>query len=600
MNIEINKINIFEKRLFSLKRLLAIFIIILSMVLIGFTTNVNNQLTITITTKNSVSLENNIVGNNFKTDSKAMVTNYNEITMLPGYSVDFKGYIGGIYNDNARKVVVDQNENIYVIGYTYSSDFPMKNAWNATFGGGNTDVYVAKFSQDGNLLWSTFLGGSGEDQGWGIALDANDNVIVTGITGSTNFPILNGYQSGNRGGFYDGFLAMLNTDGNLLWSTYLGGSGNEYTSGVTVNNQNDILVVGYTTSLDFPLKNAWYSSTSAGTYTTFVSKYDLNGVLIANTLIGGSNNDLAYCITSDSNGNIYIAGETNSADYPIINSYQNTFNGSYDGFISEFNTTGQLVFSTYIGGAGSDIVYGIAVHSNIIDVVGQTFSSSNFPIKYAFNSTFGGSNDAFVTQLTNTGQLTFSSFFSGNAGGTAYSVSLDTDGNLFISGMTDSTNFPVQNALQNSNRGYTDAFIAKVSPNGTLLFSTYQGGNYDDRGDCIVLTPHNNIVIFGTFNSDGLGTSNAYYTNNSGSSDGFIIKLLSNNTQPSSTSDPPGQNSGTTTMTVTESGLETTSSSTNESQGVDQQVLSNPIFSGAIGLMILSMLLNTVLLFRKK
>ena len=537
----------------------------------------------------------------FQSDTSGSITNdntgssiYPKLSQLTGYKVDFKGYIGGNLSDSAKGVVVDQNENIYVVGDTYSFGFPTKNAWNATFGG-LTDVFVAKFSQDGNLLWSTFFGGSNYDIATGIALDSYNNVIISGYTKSTNFPLLNGYQSQNLGS-YDGFLAKFTTDGKLLFSTYIGGSNNEFAEGVTVNNQNEIFIVGDTASTDFPLKNPWYSSTFTGTEMIFISKYDSQGVLISNTLIGGNNIDAPYCITSDSNGNIYIAGETNSADFPVVNGYQNTLNGSYDGFISEFNSTGHLVFSTYLGGSNTDLIYGIAVQSNNIDVVGYT-GSSNFPTKNAFNATYGGGiYDAFVTQITNNGEINFSSYFSGSTADLAFSISVDSNGNLYISGETDSTDLPIKDGLQNTIGGYLDMFIAKVSPTGTLIFNTYLGGIYDDTGQSITVTPHNNIIVFGSVASNGLGSSNAYYTNSSGGGDAFMIKLTDLNTpQPTSsttTSQSSQGASGTTTVTVTESG--------SGSGALDSQILSNPIFSGVTVVMVLVLLLNTVLIFRKK
>ena len=577
-----NKIDFFtEKKVSYFKITLLLLMFMLSINITGLNSN-NNDVN-----------SSKAMSNNIKSDNMANININAKISQLTGYKVDFKGYIGGNLSDDAQGVVVDQNENIYVVGYTYSYGFPTKNAWEATFGG-NTDVFVAKFSQNGNLLWSTFLGGSNYDVATGIALDSNNNVIISGYTTSINFPTLNGYQSQNLGS-YDGFLAKFDTDGKLLFSTYIGGYGDDFANAVSVNKNNEIFVVGQTKSADFPLKNAWYSSSFTGTEMSFVSKYDSQGVLISNTLIGGNNIDVAYCISSDSNGNIYIAGETSSTDFPMVNSYQNSLNGSYDGFVSEFNSTGQLVFSTYFGGSASDIIYGIAVHSNKIDVAGAT-GSTNFPTKNAFNAVYGGGiDDAFVVQLTNTGSLDFSSYIAGNTADLAFSVSVDSNGNIYISGDSDSSSFQVKDALQDTNKGYMDMFIAKVGSNGSLIFNTLLGGIYDDIGKSITVSPHNNIVVAGSSASDGLGSSNAYYTNTSGGGDAFIIKLTDLNTpQPTSTTSPAGQNTEPTTVTVTES------ANTTETGGVDQQIFSNPIFSGAIGLMILSMLLNTVLLFRKK
>ena len=332
--------------------------------------------------------------------------NTNTPLIIDPYVLGFSTYLGGTGNDQGYAIAVDASGNTYVTGST-SGNFPTINAYNNTFGG-FSDIFVTKFNTTGNgLVFSTYLGGTGDDEGYGIAVDTTGNVYVTGYTQSSDFPTKNAYNANyNGGGIADVFVTKLNVTGNgLVFSTYLGGTGNDEGYGIAVDTAGNAYVTGYTNSGNFPTENA-YNASFSGIYDTFATEISP----ISSTYLGGTGSDYGYGIATDTVGNIYVTGYTNSGNFPTVNAYNTSFGGGYDTFVTKLNATGNgLVFSTYLGGTGNDEGYGITVDTTgNVYVTGST-TSNNFPTKNAYNSTFGGLNDVFVTKLNATGNgLVFS------------------------------------------------------------------------------------------------------------------------------------------------------------------------------------------------
>jgi hypothetical protein len=246
----------------------------------------------------------------------------------------YSTYLGGSNSDHGRGIAVDRSGSAYVIGDTYSTNFPTKNPYQGTRNDSD-DVFVTKLSPRGNtLLYSTYLGGSSFDIGLGIAVDRNGSAYVTGYTGSTNFPTKNPYQ-GTLKGYRDVLLTKLSPGGNtLLYSTYLGGSGSDYGCGIAVDRNGSAYVTGWTDSINFPMKNP-YQGTLNGNDDAFVTKLSLtDGCPVYSTYLGGSEYDYGLGIAVDSNGSAYVTGDTTSTDFPIHNASQNSYAGSQDAFVA--------------------------------------------------------------------------------------------------------------------------------------------------------------------------------------------------------------------------------------------------------------------------
>ncbi len=327
----------------------------------------------------------------------AFVTKLNAL----GNGLVYSTYLGGSSYEYGQGIAVDAEGNAYVIGYTYSSNFPTMNPFQATFGGGN-DAFVTKLNAAGTaLVYSTYLGGSASDVGNGIAVDVAGNAYVTGYTNSTNFPTMNPLQATSGGG-YDAFVTKLDGVGNAaFYSTYLGGSDAEQGQGIAVDAEGNAYVTGITYSADFPTKNP-FQATFGGGYDAFVTKLNATGTaLVYSTYLGGSSYDSGGAIAVSA-GNAYVTGYTFSSDFPTKNPFQATYGGGdEDAFVTKLNTSGNaLVYSTYLGGNGIDGGLGIAVDAGSVYVTGYT-TSTNFPTMNPFQATFGGSSeDAFVAKIS--------------------------------------------------------------------------------------------------------------------------------------------------------------------------------------------------------
>ncbi|MFW9887740.1 MAG: SBBP repeat-containing protein [Candidatus Thorarchaeota archaeon] len=323
-----------------------------------------------------------------------------------GSTLLFSTYIGGDRNDRANCIAIDFSGNAFVAGYTSSSNFPIFNAYNSTYGG-EGDCFVFKLSADGSTLhYTTFIGGGRYDEANCIAIDLSGNAYVTGETRSPNFPTINAYNS-TYGGNFDCFVLKLSANGSTLYcSTFIGGSGHDEATSVAVDSSGNAFVAGYTSSPNFPTFNA-YNSTYGGEGDCFVFKLSPDGsTLLYSTYIGGDFYDWAASIAVDRIGNAYIAGVTSSSNFPTLYAYNQTYGGGlpwwpiFDCFVIKLSKFGSLLYSTYIGGWSSDEANCITVDAfGYVYVTGHTYSE-DFPTAEGCNSTYSGGQDCFVLKLS--------------------------------------------------------------------------------------------------------------------------------------------------------------------------------------------------------
>ncbi|MFX0091418.1 MAG: SBBP repeat-containing protein [Candidatus Hodarchaeota archaeon] len=321
-----------------------------------------------------------------------------------------EGYSGYGYTKFPNAIMVDAEGNSFITGYTESSDFPTLNAYQTSHGGGK-DVFVAKLNATGNgLVFSTYFGGSNDDYGYDLTIDATGNIYITGETGSSDFPVTsNAYQS-IYGGYGDAFITKLDATGTgLMFSTYLGGNASDGAYGTVVNAAGYCYITGYTYSSDFPVTPHTYQSTRNGSKDIFVTKLNATGTGLAfSTYLGGRGFDEGFGIAVDGVGNCVVVGATSSSNFPTKNAYQDHFGGLDDDvFVTKLNATGNgLVFSTYLGGDGIQVGLGIAVDAaGNSYITGFTFSRA-FPTKNAYQDHFGGGGgDLFVTKFSDFGFL---------------------------------------------------------------------------------------------------------------------------------------------------------------------------------------------------
>jgi hypothetical protein len=430
--------------------------------------------------------------------------------------LSYSTYLGGNGGDCGAAIAVDASGNAYVTGNTTSTDFPTTaGAFQVPFGGNiNGDAFVTKLNPTGTaLVYSTYLGGSGEDEGQGIAVDAAGNAYVTGYTRSNNFPITAGaFQTtfADPAGSGDVFVTKIDPTGAaLVYSTYLGGSGDERTwsiGRIAVDRSGSAYVTGSTLSADFPITAGAFQSVHSGAFDNpFVTKLDPTGsTLIYSTFLGEGT---GHGIAVDSNGSAYVIGNVQGPFPTTSGAVQRT---SGEVFVTKLDPTGTtLIYSTLLGG-GREGGEAIAVDAEgNAYVTGYTYSA-NFPTTPgAFQPIFGDAldppnrfgpdPDAFVTKLNPTGSaLVYSTYLGGNGGDRGAGIAVDAAGNAYVTGGTGSTNFPTTpGAFQPTCGG--DAFVTKLDPTGSaLVYSTCLGGVDADYGQGIALDGNANAYVTGS------------------------------------------------------------------------------------------------------
>jgi uncharacterized protein with LGFP repeats len=390
------------------------------------------------------------------------------------------------------------------------------------------------------LVYATFLGGSNHDAGLGIAVDAEGEAYVTGMTASLNFPSATPVQAVLSGGYDAFVVKLSPDGSQLVYATYLGGSGDENMyeglayGDIAVDATGAAYVTGSTTSRDFPTVQALQPAHGGGPSDAFVAKLSPEGQLVYATYLGGSGMDMGRSIAVDATGAAYVTGQNESEDFPTMRPFQTTQGGFFkDGFVTKIDATGsQLVYSSYLGGNQGDLGFGIAVDTaGHAYVYGET-GSPNFPTTPgAFDPTCGtdgacnGSGDLFITKVDATGETLLYSTYLGGSGedriAASHGMAVDTDGGVYVTGHTRSADFPTTYGQQLN--GPSDAFVAQLNPQGTALgYAVFLGGAGDDHGLAIAVDLAHNAYITGGTGGTFPTTDEAYRCGDPGA---FVTKL---------------------------------------------------------------------------
>jgi len=410
-------------------------------------------------------------------------------------------FLGGSDDDNGNSLILDTSGNVYVTGSTYSSDFPTTSGAYDTFSDGSA-AFISKLNGGlTDLLASTFLGGSNSDYGYSMALDTSGNVYVTGYTSSSDFPTTSEAYDTSFNGTGDVFVSKLNgrlTD--LLASTFLGGSNSDYGYSMALDTSGNIYVTGCASSLDFPTTSGAYDTSFYGSslyavkrYDAFISKMN-DGLtdLLASTSLGGSGNyygnifygqDYGRSLALDTSGNVYVMGYTQSTDFPTTSGAYDTSNGGYyddyDVFITKLNSgLTSLLASTFLGGSNSDYGYSMALDmSGNVYVTGVAYSSDFPTTSGAYDTSSDGSDDVFISKL-NSGltSLLASTYLGESATNCAYSLALDISENVYVTGKTNSPSFPTTSGAYDTSYDLhsSDDFVVFISKlDGNLSGSAF-------------------------------------------------------------------------------------------------------------------------------
>ena len=434
----------------------------------------------------------------------------------------YSTYLGGTDYNYAMGIAVDSLGYTYVAGYTSSVDFPVVGGVQGIFGGGSCDTevntapcfdaFVSKLNPQGTgLVYSTYLGGTGDDEAVRIAVDSSGQAYVAGFTDSLDFPTAGPLQGSNGGGTcgtatyptpcYDAFVAKLTASGsNLVYSTYLGGTGDDFASSIAADSSGNAYIAGLTSASDFPVTAGTLQTTyGGGPFDGFVAKISPTGSsLIYSTYLGGSLEDHVNGIALDSSGDAFLTGQTDSANFPVKGGFQTLYTATtcgsalsnipcFEGFLAELNPTGTaLLYSSYLGGSAASYGSDIAIDSSGAAYVAGWTTSKDFPVTQgAYDNGWGGTNEIFVAKIApGGGAIDYATYLGDIYPDQANAIAVDGSGNAWIAGFTYGGKFPVVSPLQASSGGFYDAIVSELDPTGSkLLFSTYLGGTGDESAN---------------------------------------------------------------------------------------------------------------------
>jgi len=440
-------------------------------------------------------------------------------------TLSWNTFLGGSGSDAGNGLAVDGSGNIYVTG---SSSATWGNPLRAHSGG--YDAFVAKLDPDGALLWNTFLGGSGDDLGEGVALDGSGHIFVTGRSNASWGSPLREYGGGYCGyrvpiPCTDAFAARLDADGALLWNVFLGGSQNDFGYGIAVDGSGHVYVTGGSgTTWGNPVR----THSGAG---AFVAKLDPNGALLWHSFLGGSDGALGYGIALDGSGHIYVTGDS----FATWGSPLRAHSGGYDAFVAKLDAHGELLWNTFLGNSGYDSGRGIALDdSDHVYVTGGSDATWGSPLRTHSGGACGSAPgiypciDAFVAQIDADGALLWNSFLGGSHNDFGYGLAINANGNLSVTGYSSATwASPLQPYSGGTcGDGYTfpcpNAFVAQLNLNGFLLWNTFLGSE-TDSGKGIALKGTSHVYVTGW----SLATWGAPLRAHNGNSydDAFVAKL---------------------------------------------------------------------------
>ena len=447
----------------------------------------------------------------------------------------YSTFLGGSSYDGGYAIAVDGAGSAYVTGWTESSDFPATPGAFDRSHNGDLDAFVAKLNPAGSgLAYATFLGGNYHDYGRAIAVDGAGSAYVTGDTSATNFPTTPGAFDTSYHGGRDAFVAKLNPAGSgLAYATFLGGSDGDRGDAIAVDGTGSVYVTGDTESSDFPATPGAFDRSHNGYVDAFVVKLNPAGSGLAYaTFLGGRYYDFGYAIAVDGTGSAYVAGWTDSSDFPTTpGAFDRSYHGSGDAFVVKLNPAGSgLAYATFLGGSVDDGGRGIAVDgAGSAYVTGVTYSSDFPTTPGAFDRSYNGWYDVFVAKLNPAGSdLAYATFLGGSIDDIGTAIAVDGAGSAYVAGYTRSGDFPTTpGAFNTSHNGGDDVFVVKLNPAGSVLaYATFLGGSSYDGSHAIAVDGAGRAYVTGyTWSSDFPTTPGAFDRSHNGSFDAFVAKL---------------------------------------------------------------------------
>jgi hypothetical protein len=471
----------------------------------------------------------------YKLDPEADIRVGSELVIDPTPSINWGTYLGGPGSELANTVKLDGFGFVYFGGSTTSSSgIATSGAHQTTFGGGAiSDMFLAKFDLNGNRIWTTYIGGSGDDQLFGLTADASANIYFTGSSGSTSGIATPGAYQTTNAGQTDLVVGKISTSGVMQWCTYLGGTLNDVGYAIDYNS-NGICVVGTTVSTaGIATAGAAQTSFGGGSFDGIICRFTDAGALSWSTYFGAAGSDVLRAVEYNAVGEIILTGNTTSTSGLTTSGVHQTTNmGSNDGLLAGFTGSGTKSWCTYFGGNASEVCLDLGINSsNAIVLTGYTYSSGGIATAGAYDLSFSGGGDVFIQVFNDTGNRLWGTYFGGSGTDMGYALHIDPVDNIFIAGNTSTTSaFATSGAQQVTfGGGSSDGFFAQFNTAGTLNWSTYMGGAGEDYLRAVTVDVLSGAFAAGFSNSgSGIATPGAHQTAiASASNDAVLIKYNS-------------------------------------------------------------------------
>ena len=417
-------------------------------------------------------------------------------------------YYGGTKGDYGTEICVNSLNQIYATGYSFSNNFVTTPGAFQEGNNGSYDSYLIKLNPDGTREWATLIGGNADDFQRGISLDVDENIYMVGTTYSSVGLSYNGYQN-IKGGLADQYLIKFTPAGSRVWCTYYGGALDDFSRAVTVDQNSNVFITGYTESLNQIAYNA-FDSTWAGKNDCSLAKYDSSGLLLWSTYFGGSADENGNGVATDINGDVYMAVQSGTTNGLAFDGYKNIGGGGADAMLVKFSGSGNRLWATYYGGSLEDMGKAICVNGNYVYLVGHAYSTSNIA-EYGFQNENAGQDDAFIDKFDLDGIFYWCSYTGGSGIEYGRSVVAKDDYTIFFTGKSFSPNFPTTaGAHQETFGGYeSDAFLQRINdcPDAIIYYADTDGDGFGNHFSSVLsCVPVPAYVL----NSDDCNDANAF------------------------------------------------------------------------------------------
>ena len=446
---------------------------------------------------------------------------------------DFSTYIGGAQADSIAAIALGPDGSIYLTGQSASTNLF---GINTGIPAGSGKVLITRLAPGGvGVVYAALIGGSGSDQGAGIAVDASGAAYVTGYSNSSNFPTTSGAFKSPAAQDWNAIALKLDASGALVYSVILGGSGPDWGSAIAVDSAGHAVITGQTISTDYPVTAQAYQKLFGGSQDCFATMLSADGTsLVFSTFLGGSDLDSCRAVALSPSGTITLAGSTRSSNFPVLGAFQASSAGFLDGFVTQMNSTGSaLLSSSYLGGIGEDQISSLALDSSgYVYVAGTTSTQTAFPGTGAgvVTQNGGGSNSFACKIAPSLVSLNWCSVVGGSGDDFANTMALLPSGKIVVAGQTTSANLPVVNAIQSVFQGTSDGWFAVLNASGSPWETvSYTGGSASNAVNAAVAF-QDRILLAGSTTALNLPvTTGALQPTSGGDGDGFLQEIAIGN-----------------------------------------------------------------------